>query len=306
MRRLPVALLAALVAATPAVAQKAADLPRLMSPRSLAALPAAAPDHVIRYGEAPVQQVELFLPRSAPADAKLPVVAIVHGGCWISQTAGAEQMRAAAGAFADKGFAVWSIGYRRVDEAGGGYPGTYQDVAQALDLMVDHAEAHRLDRNRVVLFGHSAGGHLALWSIGRDRLPADSPLKGDVRLKPRGVVGVGTFGDLEAYAHRIDAACAPDTLARLIGTGAELPREKPFADTSPAALLPTGVPTILLNGVYDSLTPPGVALEHAQAARAAGDRAEVQVAPVAGHFEVVAPGTAAFAQALAAVERLAK
>jgi len=34
-----------------------------------------------------------------------------------------------------EGIAVWSIGYRRADEPGGGYPGTFNDVAEAIDLL---------------------------------------------------------------------------------------------------------------------------------------------------------------------------
>ncbi len=321
--------------AAPALAQPAGPppLPRLMTPRSIASAPAATPDQVLGYGEAEVQKAELFLPRPDPAnpDALRPVVVTIHGGCWVASTAGREQMRAAAASFLDKGFAVWNIGYRRVDEPGGGYPGTFQDVAKALDLLREQAEANKLDLQRVILFGHSAGAHLALWAAGRAKLPADSVLRSDTPLKPRGVVGVGSIGDLKWFADQVDPICAPGTLAKLVGlpaaaeavapaaaeaaaegatvpaeAAAPIPRADPFADTSPAALLPTGVPIVLLHGVYDSVTYPYVGLQFAMAARKAGDRADIQIAPMAGHFEVVVPGTPAFAQALAAVERLAR
>jgi pimeloyl-ACP methyl ester carboxylesterase len=123
--------------------------------------------------------------------------------------------------------------------------------------------------------------------------------------------------------------CAPNTLARLVGLPAEAagdatppaegptspgapppassaPARDPYADTNPAALLPTGVPVVMLTGVYDGITYPAVALHYAQTARKSGDRATIELAPNAGHFEVINPTTPAFAQALAAVERLAK
>lgn len=355
--RLLIALFAAAALAAPVLSQgKLPDLPRLMSPRSIMSLPAAKPDATIRYGEASVQAIELFLPKADPEtpDALRPVVAIVHGGCYRAANPGAEQMRAAAAAFVERGFAVWSIGYRRVDEPGGGYPGTYQDVGRALDLIRDHAAEHRLDLGRVLFFGHSAGAHLALWAAGRGRLPATSPLVTENPLKPRGVVAVGGVGDIERFADQIDPNCGPGTLALLVGTapapettpateaseaagatgataatrasgtagatdspavavagdaagaGPALPRlrAQPFADTSPAALLPLGVPVVMLHGVYDPVTYPFVGLQFATIARRAGDRAEIQIAPNAGHFEVIAPGTPAFNQGLAAVATL--
>jgi acetyl esterase/lipase len=189
MRR---ALLAgALFSCAPLFAQSSGipDLPRLMNPRSVMSLPAAAPGETISYGEAPSQKVELFLPapNAEAPDALRPVVVLIHGGCWQASVAGIDLVRPAAGAFLEKGFAVWSITYRRIDEEGGGYPGTFQDVGAAIDALRDQAEAKKLDLNRVVLWGHSAGGHLALWAAGRHKLPADRPFGGRVRFS--GAVG---------------------------------------------------------------------------------------------------------------------
>lgn len=298
----------ALLLAAPAAAQTPTQpaLPTLLGPRNALAVPAARPDETFSYGDAETQKVELFLPKTkadAP-DALRPVIVTIHGGCWRKDLPGREQMRAAAGAFVEKGWAVWNIGYRRVDEAGGGYPGTYQDIAHAIDLLKEHAAANKLDLGRVVFFGHSAGGHLALWAASRGRI-AGGPLKMDDPVKPRGVVSVGGIGDLKTFAQEINLQCGDDTVAKLTGEASD-ERKDVFADTSPAALLPTGVPVVMLHGVFDSVAIPFIGLVHATAARKAGDRAEVQIAPQSGHFEVIVPGTPAFAQALAAVGRFAE
>jgi acetyl esterase/lipase len=296
----------ALLLSAPLLAQSAAapDLPRLMSPRSVMSLPAAAPSETISYGDAPSQKVELFLPTSSAEapDALRPVVVLIHGGCWQASVAGMELVRPAAGAFLEKGYAVWSITYRRIDEEGGGYPGTFQDVGRAIDLLREHAEAKKLDLNRVVLWGHSAGGHLALWAAGRHKLPSDSPLRSDNPLKPRGVVSVGGFGSLQKWETEIRSVCGADTVPKL----APGETDARFADTSPDRLAPTGVPVVMLHGVFDHVAFPAMGLDFAQDGRKAGDRVNIQIAPVAGHFEVIAPGTAAFAQGMAAVERFAK
>lgn len=312
MKRMMVA--GAALLAAPLLAQTAGltDLPRLMTPRAVASLPAAAPAETIRYGEGPSQFVELFLPKpsSETPDAPLPVVVMIHGGCWRQQVPGPELLRPAAGAFLDKGYAVWSIGYRRIDEDGGGYPGTYQDVAKAIDLIRDHAEARKLDLGRVVFFGHSAGAHLALWAAGRGKIATTSPLHGENPLKPRGVVSVGGLGSLANWSAEIDTLCGADTVEKLAPKKAEDGSERAddlrFADTSPERLLPFGVPVVMLHGVYDAAAFPAIGLDFAQAGRKAGDKADIWLAPVAGHFEVIAPGTRPFAQALTAVDRFAQ
>lgn len=283
---------------------KAPELPRLMTVRSVTSLPAAAPAQTLTYGEAPSQKIEVFLPtpRADTPDALHPVVVLVHGGCWQAKVAGPELIRAAAGAFADKGFAVWSVGYRRIDEEGGGYPGTFQDVGKAIDTLRDHAEAMKLDLNRVAFWGHSAGGHLALWAAARHKLPATSPLRSENPLKPRGTVSVGGFGSLKGWEKEIRNVCGDDSVPKL----APGDTDARFADTSPDSLLPTGIPAVMLHGVFDYVAYPAIGLDYAQDARKAGDRVDIQIAPVAGHFEVIAPGTAAFAQGLAAIERFTK
>ncbi len=297
-------LLPALLLGAGSLNAQSAELPRLMGLRSVTSLPAAAPNDTISYGEAPSQKVELFLPKanSEDPDALRPVVVLVHGGCWKRAVAGPDLMRAAAGAFVGKGYVVWSIGYRGIDEDGGGYPGTFQDVATAIDLLREHAEANKADLKRLVFFGHSAGGQLAVWAAGRAKIPDSSPLAAAKPLKPRGVVSVGGFGSLKDWEKEIAIACGADTVTKL-APGED---ESRFADTSPDKLLPTGSTLVMLHGVFDPVASPAVGLDFAQQARKAGDKAEVQVAPVSGHFEVIAPGTAAFSQAMAAVERMAK
>jgi acetyl esterase/lipase len=292
---------AAALLAVAADAQVAVKLPSTMSVKGVQALPAAEPAETLRTGDAPSQIVELFLPRER-GEATLPVVVMIHGGCWQKNVAGPELMRPAAGALVAKGFAVWSVGYRRADEEGGGYPGTYRDVAAAIDLLAAEAEARKLDLRRVAFYGHSAGGHLALWGAYRAKLPKESPLAAEASLKPRGVVAVGALANLKDDAWVIKGICGIDPAQSLVNPEAA----DPYADTSPAAMIAADVPVVMLHGVYDGIAFPELGLSFAHAVRRAGGGAEVVLAPNAGHFEVIAPGTRAFEQAAAALERFTK
>jgi acetyl esterase/lipase len=196
------------------------------------AIPRPTPTAEIRYGEAPTQAIDLFLP---DGHGPFPVVVLIHGGCWSQRTAAREQLRHLGEDLARRGIATWSIGYRRADEAGGGYPGTYLDVGNAIDRLRDEAPRHRLDLSRTVLVGHSAGGHLALWAASRDRLPASSVLRVDAPFVPRDVVAIAGVGDLASFAPLIPGVGGPGIGERLVG---EPSAERPdvYADISPAAI----------------------------------------------------------------------
>ena len=240
------------------------------------------PTAKIAYGPAPSQYVELFVPAG---QGPFPVVVLIHGGCWTSGLGGIEQMRDLAGALAARGAAVLNVEYRRVDEAGGGYPGTYQDVNAALEVLAPQAGSQRLDTSRIVAVGHSAGGHLVQWIAGRSRIPASSPLHAPLALPIREIVSLGGLGDLRRDAEQIRMACGVD-VAQLTGNASPA-RPDPFSDTSAAELLPNGSHTVLINGELDWISPPALAAAYAALARKAGDSAETVVLPGASHFDEV-------------------
>ncbi|WP_288457018.1 alpha/beta hydrolase [uncultured Sphingomonas sp.] len=256
----------------------------------LTAHPRPVADATVTYGADAMQKVDVWLPRGAGPH---PVVVMVHGGCWQTSIADRRLMDWVAGDLRDAGVAVWNIDYRGVDRDGGGYPGTFRDVAQAADALRDHAAHYRLDTRRVVAIGHSAGGHLALWLAGRARLPADSPLHTPNPLPIAHVVSLGGLPDLEATAASPDNGCGTAVVARLVGTG----RADPYADTSVPRLLPLGVPQDLVNGREDRIIPYRMATDYVARATAAGDRATLHAVDRTGHVELVTPDTAAWREA---------
>src|SRR5580658_1802888 len=202
----------------------------LMDWPDLLGRPMPAPTQRIAYGAGPMQFGELWLPAGK---GPFPVVLMVHGGCWLSSVAKLTIMNWAAEDLRRRGVAVWNIEYRGVDVPGGGYPGTFQDVAAGADALERIAPAHHLKLDRVVGVGHSAGGHFVLWLAARGRIPATSQLHGASPLRLYGVVGLGGLPDLEAIG--AEGICGEGTVARLVGPPtAAHPRI--FADTSPAEL----------------------------------------------------------------------
>jgi acetyl esterase/lipase len=255
------------------------------------ALSGPEPSAHLAYGHAPSQYVELFVP---PGSESHPVVVLVHGGCWVKEYAGITQMRDMAGALAAQGIAVWNVEYRRVDEEGGGYPGTYQDIASALDLLRSSAAEYRLDTRRIVAVGHSAGGHLVQWLAGRVRIAPSSSLFATQPFRIRQVIALGSISDLRTRQDSQKRICGVDVV-KLTGT-ISAARTDVYSDTSPAELVPNGSHTVLINGELDTVSPPDTAADFAKRAIQAGDSVETLVLPQASHYDEVASTSAAWAR----------
>lgn len=250
----------------------------------------------VAYGTHADQVSEVLTP-DPPGDR--PLVVVIHGGFWraaYDRAHTAEQCVALARA----GYAVAALEYRRVG-GGGGWPTTFDDVAAGIDALPGLL-SHLIDPARVVLVGHSAGGHLALWAAGRHRLPAGAPGHRPTPPPIRGVVSLAGVADLGwAVAADMGGGAATD----LLGASPGRDPEGRWATADPAQLLPTGLRTICLHGGADPNVPVGCAAAYVAAARAAGDAAELRELPGVGHFEFIDPGSSAWPHVLDAVAHLA-
>lgn len=264
----------------------------LMSWPDLLDRPRPAPSQSISYGADAYQIADLWLPAGRGPHR---VVLMVHGGCWQTGIADRNIMNWIAADLQSRGFAVWNIDYRGVDRTGGGYPGTFLDAAAAADALRGAARTYNLSLDRIVATGHSAGGHLALWLAGRPRLPADSPLRSENPLPIRSVVSLGGLPDLEEAARPPGSGCGTAIVRQLTGGR--------FADTSVPRLAPLGIRQILVNGRQDRIIPTDYATKYASAMRSAGDEVTVRFVDRTGHVELIAPESAAWAQAVEAISR---
>ena len=252
------------------------------------------PDHKIAYGKDAMQYGELWLPPST-TKGPLPLVVLIHGGCWLADLPGPELVAFLADDLRMHGVAVWSLTYRRVGHAGGGYPGTFNDVANGVAHLHTIAGQYNLDLQRAVVTGHSAGGHMALWVAAQNKLPASSPLKREQAVNFKAVIGIAAIPDL-AYFSRVGAhACGEKTVDQLVESAARAPagapKNAPFIDTSPSEMLPLGVKQILLHGVFDGIVPPAIGLRYQTRAKEMGESIELIALENSGHFELIAPWT---------------
>lgn len=252
----------------------------------------------ISYGADPLQVGDLWLPKQA---GRRPVVLMIHGGCWQTDIADRSIMDWAAADLAAQGIAVWNIDYRGVDRPGGGYPGTFLDVAAAADHLAKIGPAYQLDTSRIVATGHSAGGHLALWLAGRRKLPGGSVLANKRPTRIIAVLASGSLPDLEAAQQLPGNDCGRTGVPLLVGSPGGARRDV-MADTSASRLLPLGVRQILVNGAQDRIAPPTLAARYVAQARAVGEKVEYIEIQQSGHVELIAPGTPAWTRQVALIK----
>jgi acetyl esterase/lipase len=252
-------------------------------------------DFRLSYGGDENQIGELRVPDGSGPH---PVVAFVHGGFWRA----AYDLRHAGhlcAALTARGYVTWSVEYRRLGQEGGGWPGTFEDVGRAIDDLTLVEARHRLDLSRVVLMGHSAGGHLALWAAARHRLPAEHPLHGGSDLAPRGVVALAGVLDL---ARAAELALSHSVVNELLGGSPDVVPDR-YAAASPYEMLPLGIRQVVVHGDRDEVVPIELSERYGARALALGDPAELVSLPGVDHFAVIDPRTQAWAHVEAAVER---
>jgi acetyl esterase/lipase len=239
----------------------------------------------VAYGDHPSQFIEIHRPE---AEGPRPVVMLIHGGFWRLPW-DRTLMDPLARDLVARGFVAVNVEYRQLGEAGGGWPGTCEDVLAAL-----RATADRLDVGRLALVGHSAGGHLALWAARHEPAP--------IRL----VVSQAGIADLRAAA-----------LAELDGGEGRLPAAVEFmgglpvqvpdyALAAPIEILPLGpsIHQLVVHGEADDRVPFQQGVDYVAAARAAGDCAELAAFPGMGHFELIDPAHASWHRTIAELTKL--
>ena len=241
----------------------------------------------VQYGLNPLQFAELRFPSGK---GPFPLLFVIHGGWWLSAN-DLNHISHLCAKFTSCGVVTCSLEYRRIGDAGGGWPGTFLDVASAIKFFRNSfARNPRVDIKRAAVIGHSAGGHLALWLGGRHRVPRssilhtgeDQWLKATISLA--GIADLRSAWELELGDHAVD---------KLIGGSPNQYPER-YAEASPLELVPFGLKQFLIHGRKDDHVPVSQSRRFAERAKAAGDNATMIVLDDVGHFELIDPKSRAW------------
>jgi acetyl esterase/lipase len=219
----------------------------------------------LSYGTNRRQNLDVYEPRKA---ADLPVVIFWYGGSWIEGSKA--DYRFVGTELAQLGFVAVLPDYRLFPEVT--FPLFDEDGARAVAWVQKHAKELGGDPKRIVLMGHSAGGHTAAFLAFNhaflERFGADS----------HSIVGfIGLSG---TYTFVPDS----DVLR------AAFPPPFTEKDWQPIRFVDAqSPPTLLLHGLADTEVMPQEAIDLRDALMQAKVRVELHLFPHRGHGATVAP-----------------
>ena len=191
-------------------------------------------------------KVDLYLPPSSKKGN--PVIMNIHGGGWKN---GVKESQGGFSTFFKAGYAVANLEYRLTGQATA--PAAIEDVRCALIYLIKNAEALHIDKNRIVIMGGSAGGHLALMGglLGNDhRFDTNCPGVEDVKVAAivdkYGITDVWDW----AYGKNITSKSATNWL------GDKAKDEKFAASVSPMTYVTKNSPPVfIVHGDADPTVP---------------------------------------------------
>jgi len=244
-----------------------------MSAEDILTIPPPPADARLSYGSDPNQFGELRVPKGG---GPFPVLISIHGGYWRAKYDLAYMGHLCA-ALTGKGLATWNLEYRRVGNAGGGWPGTFEDVRNGYRFVSQLAKRYNLDPAKWAAVGHSAGGQLALCLAGHE--PA---VKRVVSLA--GVVDLQQAWEL----HLSDNA----VVGFLGGEPAAVPEH--YHEADPMQLKISQATQWLIHGASDDTVPPFLSRNYAEQKKTRGENVHYLEISTAGHFDLVDPRSSAW------------
>jgi acetyl esterase/lipase len=228
------------------------------------------------YGSANNYQLKLDVWQRKNQAAPVPTLIYYHGGGWV----GGDRAGAVAFflPFLEMGWNIVNVDYRLAGVSLA--PAAVEDCRCALRWVMENAKRYNVDTNKIVLSGHSAGGHLSLIT---GMLPSgtalDNQCYGEQELKVAAIVnwyGISDVGDLLS---------APNLKNYAVMWMGSRPDAQAIAKTvSPLSYVRRGLPPIItIHGDADPVVPYSHAVRLHEALGKAGVPNELVTVPGGGH-----------------------
>jgi len=196
-------------------------------------------------------------------DRPSPTLIYVHGGGWVSGSKMSSMLYLMP--YLSMGWTVVNVEYRMAGTALA--PAAVEDVRCAVRYALSRRKDFNIDPRRVVLSGHSAGGHLALIAA---MLPVAAGLDRQCAGHDEiGVAAVVNWYGITDVADGLDGPNRKDYAVRWLGAQAD--REDIARRVSPLTHVRPGLPPVItIHGDRDQLVPYAQAVRLKQALDRAG------------------------------------
>jgi acetyl esterase/lipase len=236
------------------------------------------------YGPEPSQRLDVIYPTNAgpKGSQRLPVVLMFHGGAWIhsytnNYGSGKDHMTTFFNRYLAHGFMVCNAEYRVNDSPpvdGAPAPAAVEDALLAAKWCWDYMDYYHGDRERFVVTGASAGGHLALM-VGLTTAAAQLGPTSPTDFKIAAVVSGYGPADIEAEINAVAKGWIPTDLPNRAAVAKLV---NPITYVRAAA-----PPLIVVQGANDNTAPVKDSQHLVDLLKAAGAEASIHLVPNAGH-----------------------
>lgn len=192
------------------------------------------------YGEDTAQRMDIYLPANRSVDSTKSII-LIHGGGWNSGNK--NDFTTYVDSFKKRmpDYAIFNINYRLVNDRNL-FPTQENDVRTAVDFITKNSKEYAINKNKLVLLGVSAGGHLAL-------------LQGYKYRSPKIAAIVDFFGptDLLTMYQKPWHPLVPYALQMITGTTPKHNSEI-YKESSPINYVSSqSAPTLILHGGSDNI-----------------------------------------------------
>jgi acetyl esterase/lipase len=202
-------------------------------------------------------------------------------------------------------YGVCNLEYSTYYLEGGGWPGTFNDVANATDFIFKNSLKYNLDTSHFITYGHSAIGHLTLWLDARQKLNSSMLLYTSLPTKISRVFGSGAVADLIVFGKIDESTFSLPSVKELMG-GTFQEKPERYSEGNPFNLIPLSTPVILITGDEHKIISHYLGDDYVKKAFELNDYAKHVIVPNSGHHEYNAPTTASWPYIIEAVDELMK
>jgi acetyl esterase/lipase len=239
-------------------------------------------DARLAYGSDLNQFGDLRLPKGR---GPFSVVMNIHGGYWRAKYDLLHAGHVCA-ALTGKGVATWNLEYRRVGNTGGGWPVTFEDIANGYRFLPQIARRYGLNPKKILVMGHSAGGQLALCLAAHETSAMQ-------------VVSLAGVVDLQ---RAFDLHLSNDAVVEFLGGK---PSDVPdhYHEADPMRLPIPETKQILIHGSADDVVPPDFSRRYVEEKKKTYENVTLLEISKADHFDLIDPRSSAWPRVQEAVLR---
>ncbi len=195
------------------------------------------------------QKLDLYIPAREDKSKKLPLVVWIHGGGWAK---GSKDGTGNCSWVLEEGYALASIGYRLTDVAP--FPAQLDDCKAGIKWLKKNGAEFGIDADRIVVWGSSAGGHLAAM-LGTTGDPEDPGDDIDGVIDWFGPTELLTMQEQRTLPVKLDAN-APDSYeSKLVGGPLQENPGKAKAASPITHVTADDAPILIFHGDQDPLVP---------------------------------------------------